>query len=177
MKLSEERVNYLIQLEKKILIDSIVLNAYTINQSFPYNLRFELTSEDDEDFAFLWVINQSSKARIKLSLHYQENETYVGLLRIDFNASGHHNPEKATESLPSKFLPYIGKTFKESEPHVHYHVNDYKTLAWAIPLSDICFIPENILDTSDLNYNLADAIHSFAKIINLKTEIFINKII
>lgn len=175
MKLSDEKTDYLLKLEKKIVVDSIIYDNFTINQSYPYKLRFELFSEDDEEFSFLWVVNQSAKSKIKLSLHYQENEVGIGLIRVDYNAPGHHNPEVAIPSLPPKFLPYIGKKFDNQTPHIHYHVDNYKTLSWAIPLSDIVFAPQIISDSSDLNSNLAAAIKSFADLINLKTEIIINQ--
>lgn len=175
MAISNEQAECLIQLKKKVLQNDNVLDDLTINQSFPFNLRLELVSNEDNDFSFLWEITQSTKNTIRLSLHFQEDESKIGLLRVDYN-SGHHNPEFATETLPEKFVPYVGKCFSSGESHVHYHVDGYKSLAWAIPIEDSEVSVKQILST-DLHTKIASAIHDFAKIINLETKLKINPIL
>lgn len=175
MVISNEQAEYLIHLKKKVLQNDNVLDNLIINQSFPFNLRLELVSDEDNDFSFLWEITQSSKSTIRISLHFQENESKIGLFRVDYN-SGHHNPEIASENLPEKFVPYVGKSFSSEESHVHYHVEGYKSLAWAIPIEDSEVAVKQIPNT-DINNNFVSAIQNFAKIINLKTILTINPLL
>lgn len=53
MIISNEQSEYLIQLKKKVLQNDVALEQLTINQEFPMHLRFELISEEDDDFSFL----------------------------------------------------------------------------------------------------------------------------
>lgn len=176
MKYRKDQIDYLISLEKKVIGDFGLLEELEINQNVPFHQRLILQSEEDDEFSFLWEITQNSKMRTRLSLHVQEDEGKIGLIRIDYNA-GHKNPEVATSNLPAKFLPYIGKQFTNSESHIHYYVENYKSLAWAIPLQDITFKPLNIIDNYDLNNNFAEAICEFAKLINLSTKLTINALL
>lgn len=172
MAISNEQAECLIHLKKKVLQNDNVLDNLTINQSFPFNLRLELVSDEDNDFSFLWEITQSTKNTIRISLHFQEDESKIGLVRVDYN-SGHRNPEKAIESLPEKFIPYVGKCFSNEESHVHYHVDGYKTLAWAIPIEK-SEMPIKEFIENDNNQKFASVIREFAKIINLETVLTIN---
>lgn len=172
MTISNEQVDYLIHLKKKVSQDDKVVSRLTIDQNFPMRLRYELVSDEDEDVSFLWEINQSSKSEIRISLHFQEDESKVGLFRVDYN-SGHHNPECVNENLPQKFLPYVGKIFSNEESHVHYHVDGYRSLAWAIPI-EISEVAVKQITNTDINTKFASAIYDFAKIINLETVLTIN---
>ena len=175
MEMTNEQTDYLIQLTKKIVQDDNVLDRITIEQEYPMNLRYELISEEDNEFSFLWEITQSSKNAVRISLHFQEDESKVGLFRVDYN-SGHRNPEVTTDKLPEKFIPYIGKWFSSEESHVHYHVEGYKSLAWAIPIG-ISEIPTKEINGNDTNAQLISAIQEFAKLINLETVITINPLL
>lgn len=175
MVITNEQTDYLIQLKKKIIQDDKVLDRITIDQKYPMNLRYELISEEDDEFSFLWEITQSTKNAIRISLHFQEDESNEGLLRVDYN-SGHRNPEMATDKLPERFIPYIGKWFTNEESHVHYHVEGYKSLAWAIPI-EISEMPIKQINGDDNNVQLISAIQEFAKIINLETVININPLL
>ena len=175
MIISNEQSEYLIQLKKKVLQNDVALEQLTINQEFPMHLRFELISEEDDDFSFLWEITQSSKNDIRISLHFQEDESKIGLFRVDYN-SGHRNPETASDKLPQRFLPFVGKWFSNDESHVHYHVEGYKPLAWAVPIEDSEMTTKEIADTNT-NEKLSSAIQEFAKIINLETVLTINTLL
>ncbi len=175
MTISNEQVDYLVHLKKKIFQNDNVVDRLMIDQEFPMHLRYELVSDEDEDVSFLWEITQSSKIAIRISLHFQENESKIGLFRVDYN-SGHHNPETATENLPGKFLPYVGKYFSNEESHVHYHVDGYRSLAWAIPIEDSEVAVKQIPST-DINTTFVSAIRDFAKIINLETILTINPLL
>jgi hypothetical protein len=167
--MTNEQADYLLKLPKKIVKEDKLCTKLIIEQKFPFYERFELVSETDDEFSFLWKIQQSAKNTIRISLHFQEDDRKTGLLRIDFNG-GHTNPEIINEYLPEKFRSYAGKVFSNTESHVHYHVQGYKSLAWAIPLTDDTFEIKAI-DEKNLNSSFADIIKSFAKTINIETVI------
>ena len=84
------------------------------------------------------------------------------MIRVDYN-SGHRNPTTLSNLVPKKFHPYVGKYFTNDEHHVHYHVQGYKPLAWAIPLSDDTFEIKSLNAGADFNRTLARVIQCFAK--------------
>lgn len=176
MKISNEQAEYLLKLPKKIVENDKLLGALTINQVFPFNLRYELVSEKDDEFTFLLEIQQSKKSSIRISFHHQENDSKTGLLRVDYN-SGHKNPEEINEFVPSKFHPYAGKYFLNSEHHIHYHIQGYRSLAWAIPLTVDEFDIKEIKDDANFNTTFADIIKLFAKTINIETNIQVNTLL
>jgi hypothetical protein len=176
MKISNEQAEYLIKLQKKIVEKEVLLDNLTINQVFPLNLRYDLVSEQDDEFTFLLEIQQSKKSTIRISFHHQENDGKTGLLRVDYN-SGHKNPEEINEFLPEKFHPYAGKYFDNNEHHIHYHIQGYKSLAWAIPLTIDEFEIKEINDDANFNSTFANIIKSFAKTINIETSIQVNTLL
>lgn len=176
MKISNEQAEYLLKLPKKIVEKEKLLDVLTINQVFPFNQRYELVSEQDDEFTFLLEIQQSKKSSIRISFHHQENDSKTGLLRVDYN-SGHKNPENINEYLPKKFHPYAGKYFANNEHHIHYHIQGYKTLAWAIPLIVDEFEIKEINDDANFNSTFASIIKSFAKTINIETNIDVNTLL
>jgi hypothetical protein len=175
--MTNEQSQYLLKLPKKIIGDNNdLLNAIAINQKFPFNKRFELISEQDDEFTFLWEIQQGKKNTIRISLHYQENDSKTGLLRIDYNG-GHTNPVTVSDSVPEKFHQYAGKVFSNDEHHIHYHVEGYKSLSWAIPLTDDEFEVKELNESNDFNNSFANAVILFAKAINVETTITINTLL
>lgn len=175
MIISNEQAEYLIHLKKKILQNDNVVDILNIDQAFPMNFRYELVSEDDDEFSFLWEVTQSSKNTLKISLHFQEDESKIGLLRVDYYGT-HQNPFSAKEDLPEKFKPYVGKFFSYDECHVHYHVEGYKPLAWAVPIADSEMDTKEISE-GNINQQMISAILDFAKIINVETKITINSLL
>lgn len=173
MKISNEQADYLLKLPKKIVENEQLLDAITINQEFPINKRYELVSEKDDEFTFLFVIQQNKKNSIRLSFHHQENDSKTGLLRVDYNG-GHKNPENISELLPKKFHPFAGKNFSNDEHHIHYHVQGYKSLAWAIPLTADEFEIKELNEGAEFNNTLANIIKSFARTIHIETAITVN---
>jgi len=174
--ISNEQADYLLKLPKKIVDKDQILDQILIDQEFGFNKRFEMISEVDSEFTFLFEIQQSKKNRLRLSFHHQDNESKIGLLRVDYNG-GHKNPEKATDNLPEKFKPYVGKFFDNNEHHIHYYVEGYRSLAWAIPLTDDNFIIKEINEGSDFNDTFVEIIKLFASVINVKTRIEINTLL
>lgn len=160
--------------EKFVVINGEPKMTISLDQTYPMNCRLELVT-GDEDISFIWDIKQSPKNTIRLSLHCMDEDSKLGLIRVDYNA-GHINPDTPTETLPECFKPYIGKKFTDIEHHVHYHVEGYKTLAWALPIEDTPVSTKTVSE-GKIEEDIIDAIYSFAKAINLKTTILINPIL
>jgi hypothetical protein len=175
MIISNEQAVALLQLKKKIILNDEVKDRISIQQTCPMNLRYDLVSDDDDEFSFLWEISQSSKNNLRISLHFQEDDSKIGLLRVDYN-SGHHNPEIARDDLPELFRPYIGKWFTNEESHVHYHVDGYKSLAWAVPIEATNVQTKEIKD-GEMHTNFVNAIMEFAQMVNIETVIMINRLL
>ena len=159
--------------QKKIAIDNQLLQEITINQKHLFRERYELLSEADEDVAFLWQITQNTKNTLGINLHVYDKDSNIGLLRVDYNG-GHVNPVIVNEYVPEKLSKYAGKWLKSS--HIHYYVQGYKILSWAIPLEDDDF-PVKSIDTNNFYETFADIIQAFAKRINVETIIHINKLL
>ena len=176
MTISNEQAEYLLQLPKKIVENENLLDNITINQGFPFSKRYELVSEQDDEFTFLWEFKQSKKNKIRVSVHAQDNDSKIGLIRVDYN-SGHQNPVETTEFVPEKFHPYVGKHFTNDEHHVHYHVQGYKSLAWAIPLTDDEFQIKELNASEDFNSTFLNVIELFAQTLNIETTININSLL
>lgn len=101
---------------------------------------------------------------MKITLHFQENTQHIGLLRVDYNGP-HVNPQTITDSVPDAFNAYCGASF--SLPHIHYFIEGYKPLAWALPLADADFPVKQISDLEDFRR----ALTAFCATINLTTTI------
>ena len=169
--MTNEQAEELIGLKKTIIQNGIEQESVTIEQTFPMNLRFELISKEDDDYSFLWDITQSSKDSLRISLHFQDDDSKIGLFRVDYNG-GHHNPEFENDNLPEIFKPYIGKYFI-NESHVHYYVEGYRALAWALPIGETNVKVKEVED-NNRNRQIMDAILDFAELINIETMITIN---
>lgn len=168
-----EQATSLLKLNKKVLQNDTLQEVIAFNQSFPFSHRFTLLSPDDEDFTFLYDINQSAKNQFKLTLYLLNNDTKIGLLRVDYNGQ-HKNPETFTEKVPHFFHPYAGMFFNYHMNHIHYYVEGYKTtLDWALPLTEDNFPVKNISTSKDI----LDAFYRFNEIINLKTTFNINPLL
>ena len=175
MIISNEQAVALLQLKKKIILNDEVKDRISIQQTCPMNLRYDLVSDDDDEFSFLLEISQSSKNNLRISLHFQEDDSKIGLLRVDYN-SGHHNPEIARDDLPELFRPYIGKWFTNEESHVHYHVDGYKSLAWAVPI-EATNVQTKEIEDGEMLANFVNAIMEFAQMVNIETVIMINRLL
>jgi hypothetical protein len=176
MDITNEQADYLLKLPKKIIKDDKPVDKLELEQTYPFNARFELVSKEDDEFTFLWVIRQSKKSSIRVSLHYQENGSQIGLMRVDYNG-GHINPVVINEFVPEKFRPYAAKEFKNNDHHIHYHVQGYKSLAWAIPLTEDDFKIKELKEGTEFNFTFVDIIKEFAKTVNIETEIILNPLL
>ena len=117
-------------------------------------------------------MRQSSQATI-----YQQFTVYrQTLIRIDYNG-GHKNPETITDFVPERLRSYAGKEFANNEHHIHYHVQGYQNLHWAIPLSADSFPIKELNADPSFNTTFAEVIQSFASLVNIETEIIFNPIL
>lgn len=166
--ISIEQCEYLLKLPKKVEIKGNLEEEITLQAAIPIKYSFTLIAPEDNEFSFLYVINQSEKNHFKLSLFLMHDDEKIGLTRIDFNGQ-HLNPEGITDNLPNKFHQYAGRFFKYDEPHVHYHVEGYKNLAWAIPLENDPFKIKVLNNQNDI----VDAFLEFNNLINLETKFLV----
>jgi len=169
--MTKEQVDYLLALPRRVEKNGILEDTITFNQQVPFQQRYKLKSPIDDSYTFLYNIDQSAKNYLKLTLHFMDNDTKIGLLRIDFNGQ-HQNPEEITENLPEDLHPFVGKLFAYNEPHIHQYVEGYKLMVWAKPLGNN-FPVQNIASPEDV----ANAFHSFNTMISLETRFTINPIL
>ena len=128
-------------------------------------LDYDVVSENEE-YMFKLSILQSPKYTIKISLHFQDDDSKIGLLRVDYGGI-HTNPQIANDKVPNFIRPYAGKRFGYDDHHIHFHVDGYFPLNWAVPLTDDSFPVKEILDISSFEL----ALIGFAKRVNIVTQL------
>jgi hypothetical protein len=166
--ITKEQADYLINLPKYIIEQipkgqNIYLERKNYVPSIPIDDRIYLASKVDDEFTFFLEIYQSNKNQLKITLHFQEDDASIGLLRVDFNGR-HKNPVIAEENLPSIFKKYTDAWIEES--HIHYFFEGYKPLSWAIPLKEDSSFPiKDFTDTSQIG----SIVQAFGKKINMLT--------
>lgn len=124
--ITAQQAQDLLDLPKHIVEDDNYLDRKSYVPTFPIDDRIYLASKSDNEFTFFLDIWQSSKQQIKLTLHFQEDDASIALLRIDFNGR-HKNPETENNNVPEIFSPYAGQMLDDS--HIHYFIDGYKPLA------------------------------------------------
>jgi hypothetical protein len=164
--LTKVQVDYLLQLPKVFSDKDAIIDLVKEKN------RLNLVSPEDNEWKFLVEITSNKKISFKISLHCQENNTNVGLLRIDYKGA-HKNPEIVNAFVPEFLKPYTAMTFY-NETHIHIFVDEYRNLDWAIPLKNYGEFP--ILEI-DSNNDLTSAIKAFAKKINIISELTIQELL
>lgn len=155
----------LIDIPKFIYINGQIQERCKISCAFPIDVRMILETKENVPYEFLMQITQSSKNSIKMSLHLQSNNMKIGLFRVDYDGT-HRNPAVATKDVPSDFLPYQDQTIIGS--HIHYFVQGYNQLEWAIPIEKTNFKCK-IID--GYQESIVEAIECFAETIHLNTKL------
>ena len=166
MKLDSQQITYLIDLPKKVVEGNTLLNQKSILLKAPFQERYSLLSEENDDFLFLIELWQSGKNLLKVTFHFQEDSANYGLLRLDYGGR-HRNPETINEYVPEAYLPYAGQWLQE--PHIHATVPGYRPLAWAMPLADDSFAVKNIRSSLEIS----DALSAFFSRINVQTQLLV----
>lgn len=166
--ISQDQADYLLSLPKYIIEGENILVLKDYSPTFPINDRIYIISKDDDAYSFFIELQQSRKNQLKLTLHFQEDDINIRLLRVDFNGR-HKNPESGNPVLPNICRPYIGLWIEES--HIHYYVEGYNPLVWAIPLNtDETYSAKSFTGINDF----ADVLKTFCNKINVKTNLTIN---
>ncbi len=173
MIITTEQALEFIQTPKTIIDKGEPVEVFHIVQKFPMLAQIDLAVEDKGDeWLFTWQIDQGKKDSLRMSLHCQQYESNIGLIRVDYNR-GHKNPATAPADLPNFFKPYIGKCFEARESHVHIHVSsDIRQMAWAMPI-EASDIETKLFDAS--SESIERAIQAFAKAIHITTEIKVER--
>jgi len=122
----------LIDLPKKLIEENNIIDNLLFTPPEPFQKRFFMVSEDDRSLTFFLEVTQSAKNRTKFSLHCQDEDTSYGLIRVDYNGR-HKNPEVVNEHVPSSFIPFAGQWLDGFPGHIHYIIDGYAPLNWAIP--------------------------------------------
>ncbi|GAB3711606.1 DUF6978 family protein [Flavobacterium koreense] len=164
--LTNEEAKYLLKLEKVLFDPNQVIDLRNKKN------RLDLISHQDNDYKFWLEITSNSKIILKTSIHHLESNSFIGLLRVDFNGR-HQNPFGISETLPLYLRQYEGKFFNIDEPHLHVYVEGYKPLSWAVPIKETNFETTEINEISDLT----NLIVNFAKEINLNSKLHIQQTI
>ena len=128
-------------------------------------IRIDLWSDEEPNYKFFIEINPNQKIRFKLTLHCQEKCNNIGLLRIDYNGS-HLNPSYILPTLPDFLKPFASREFRR-EAHIHFYVEDYKPLVWAMPLSEFTFKTKTLINDADY----VKALMEFAKLLNVQSKL------
>jgi hypothetical protein len=161
-----ELADYLLELDKYVVVNGNTVEKYFLDIQYPMSFRLTLSTLDDLDQNLLVDIKESERKSLKINLHHQDNGTQNGLLRVDYN-SRHLNPVGILDSVPEKFRPFAGQWLDDYPAHIHYVVDGYKPLAWAIPLELDDFPVKELNSSQDYVKTLKAFFHK----INLRTEI------
>ena len=168
--LSQTEADKLLMMPKKVVLKDKQVDIITLDFNKGNDIRWNLSGYDNmgNEYSFLLRIQKSSKIRIKVTLHHQESDSNFCLIRVDFNGSHHTNPSEVAASVPAKMKKYAGCILKEN--HIHYHVEGYKSAAWALPIDDDDFAIKE-LDFANYNATVIKILEELSKVINLETNI------
>lgn len=170
-----KEVQDLIAKPKKLVADDgHQLDFYYLEQNVPFNVELNLTDTETRKLKFRINVTQSQKVGYKISFHMMDTNGYIGLSRLDINGLAHTNPKEVTDKVPDFLKPHASERIDTS--HLHFYVEDYETLAWALPLVDVN--NENIKDisttTTNLSVDIVEALRGFLSYVNVKTKITVN---
>lgn len=128
--MTQQEANTLLSCKKAMLKGEVTVIYFPLK--IDGKQRMNLISEPDGENYFLWEIYQSKKKLDRVTLHFQEKDFSIPLMRLDYGSS-HRNPVIALDGVPEEIKTYAGYLFKPNEPHLHIYVESYPNLAWAIP--------------------------------------------
>lgn len=172
--LTFEEALRLIHLPKWVIDESgNKVQKLTLDQKFPMQTRFSLMSDDDIIREYLVDVKQSDKMGIRLNFQLMDNLNW-GLARLDYN-NNHMNPEEITDKVPELFHSHVGEFFNQKS-HLHYHVEGFKPLAWALPLEET-EIETKEVSIPTMQTDFIKAFNSFMAYLNVQTETTINPLV
>lgn len=102
-----------------------------------------------------------------------DSNGYIALSRLDINGR-HGNPKEVTDKVPNFPASHASEQILTS--HLHYYVEGYTPLAWALSLADVD--DENLKDVSPVSTNVhVDIVSSFIgylAYLNVSTKFTVN---
>ncbi len=150
-----------------------IVEEYTMDQEFPMRKRLNLVNKDGMKREFVLDVKQSEKYGIRLNFQVMDDMNW-GLARLDYN-SNHKNPDILMGDVPEMFHAHVAELFV-NKAHLHYHVDGYPQLAWALPLDETEIATKDVTD-DDMTHGFVDAFYSFVNYLNVKTRITINRMV
>ncbi len=150
--------------------DGDKIEPLVLEQMFPMQFRLHLVSDEEYPRDYLLDVKQSEKSGIRLNFQLMDQANW-GLARLDYN-SNHKNPDELTDKVPAIFRSHAGELFIQKS-HLHFHVEDFPPLAWALPLEET-EIETKEVETATIAHDFIDAFNSFASYLNIQTTIIIN---
>ena len=145
--ISQQIVNNMLAVDKKVYEEDRYLDDYEVKYGNLLKIRIPMASLPDTEYEFFLEVTQSSKKRLKITLHFQNINASLPLLRIDYGGT-HKNPEEANKNVPDCFRAFTAEDFMEDDPHIHYYVEG-QGLNWAIPLREDDFPIKTINNDND----------------------------
>ena len=158
-----EAQNFL-DISKKVYLSTDTLDKYDFMVEGKKD-RLYMVSFPELEYSFFLEVYQSAKMQLKLTLHLQEDDISLPLMRIDFGGT-HKNPEEPNKNVPAFLIPFKGTIFKHNQPHIHYYVQGQGT-DWALPLDNDSFPIKKIVSNNDKR----EAILAMAQKVNLLTDL------
>lgn len=149
------------------------IDQLTLEQKYPMQFRLHLVSDEEYTREYLLDVKQSAKMGIRINFQLMDKANW-GLARLDYN-SNHKNPDELTDKVPEAFHNHVGELFIQRS-HLHFHVEDFPPLAWALPLEETEITAKQVADAS-MASDFIDAFNSFASYLNIQTTITINPLI
>lgn len=150
-----------------------IVEDLVLEQEFPMRMRLNLVNLEGVKREFVLDVKQSEKYGIRLNFQMMDDMNW-GLARLDYN-SNHKNPDSLTEEVPVIFHPHVGELFV-GKSHLHYHVDGYPQLAWALPLDETEIATKEVTE-DNMMQGFVDAFNSFVSYLNVQTRIVINKMV
>ncbi len=153
--------------------DGKKIDSISMDQKFPMQFRLHLVSEEDFLREYLLDVKQSAKFGIRINFQVMDKANW-GLARLDYNGN-HKNPDEVTDMVPEVFHPHVGEFFMQKS-HLHFHVEDFPPLAWALPLEETEITAKKV-DDATMAGDFIEAFNSFISYLNVQTKITINPMI
>lgn len=166
--MTTEYAEHILGLEKFITQDGGILRTVRLSLDTPLNIRWKLKVPTEMELDLRVEIQESPKKALKIGLHHQDDTAQHGLLRVDYH-SRHRNPVDLTDAVPQRFHPYAGIFLDQWPGHIHYVVDGFPTLAWAIPLEADSFPVKDIQGMD----HVRNAVLAFCKRLNIATQVTI----
>ena len=149
--------------------DGNKIHELSLEQMYPMQFRLHLVSDDDIVREYLVDVKQSNKMGIRLNFQLMDSVNW-GLARLDYN-SNHKNPDELTDKVPEMFHKHVSEYFNQKS-HLHYHVEDFPSLAWALPLEET-EIKQKVVENATMLNDFIEVFYSFISYLNIQTKITI----